>query len=63
MWHHQHTYETIESRVFMTDIVIHLPLVGIMGTSVNSLWIRIRRAQVVDYDTVALVRVCGRIMA
>ena len=49
VWHHQHLLRVIDGGVEMTDIVHYQPPLGILGGTVNSLFLRKKLKVIFDY--------------
>ena len=49
VWHHQHLLRVIEGGIEMTDIVHYQPPLGVLGSIVNSLFLRKKLKEVFDY--------------
>jgi ligand-binding SRPBCC domain-containing protein len=51
IWHHQHIIEPIKNGVLMTDIVSYAPPLGFLGALANSLLIKNKLIEIIDYRT------------
>ncbi len=60
-WHHRHMFKEIENGVEMTDMVYYKMPMGIIGSMLNSLFVKKQLTQIFDYRYAFLERRFGKL--
>ena len=61
MWHHKHKIESIEGGILMTDIVSYKPPFGILGSILNTFFIKKKLNEIFKYRTFVLESIFGKL--